>query len=200
MGYSAPEIREPEPLGPGEAVLVASGDLRLSANRECWPAQAEMEERVRAAFQAEGVHIMRGHPYDPEQGHGFIWSQRMGMDVFRGIPRGAPVIVAEAVWQYSHHVLAGLRDHEGPILTLANWSGQWPGLVGMLNLNACLSKMGKRYSTIWSEGFDDPFFLNGIRQWIGEGKITTTRATSGTWRRRGCPRPSASWERLWRGI
>ena len=153
-------------------MLVASGDLRLSANRECWPAQAEMEERVRAAFQAEGVHVMRGHPYGPEQGHGFIWSQRMGMDVFRGIPRDAPVIVAEAVWQYSHHVLAGLRDHEGPILTLANWSGQWPGLVGMLNLNACLSKMGKRYSTIWSEGFDDPFFLNGIRQWIREGTIT----------------------------
>ena len=48
----------------------------------------------------------------------------------------APVIVAEAVWEYSHHVLAGLRTHRGPILTVANWSGQWPGLVGLLNLNA----------------------------------------------------------------
>ncbi len=167
-----PEIKRPEPLAPNEAVLVASGDLRLSANRECWPAQAEMEERVRTAFQAEGIHILRGHPYNPDLGHGFIWSQRMGMDVFREIPRDARVIVAEAVWQYSHHVLAGLRDHEGPILTLANWSGQWPGLVGMLNLNACLSKMGKQYSTIWSEGFDDEFFLNGIRQWLREGRIT----------------------------
>ncbi|OGD55034.1 fucose isomerase [Candidatus Bathyarchaeota archaeon RBG_13_60_20] len=172
MGYSMPEVKEPEPLAPGEAVLVASGDLRLSANVECWPAQAEMEERVRAAFQAEGVHVLRGHPVDLGLGHGFIWSQRMGMDVFKTIPRDAPVIVAEAVWQYSHHVLAGLRDHEGPILTLANWSGQWPGLVGMLNLNACLSKMGKPYSTIWSESFDDPFFLNGIRQWLREGRIT----------------------------
>lgn len=172
MSYSLPEIKRPEPLAPNEAVLVASGDLRLSANRECWPAQAEMEERVRTAFQAEGIHILRGHPYNPDLGHGFIWSQRMGMDVFREIPRDARVIVAEAVWQYSHHVLAGLRDHEGPILTLANWSGQWPGLVGMLNLNACLSKMGKQYSTIWSEGFDDEFFLNGIRQWLREGRIT----------------------------
>ena len=172
MKYSVPEIKMPEHLAPNEAVLVASGDLRLSANRMGWPAQAEMEEKVRAAFQAEGVHVLRGHPYDPELGHGFIWSQRMGMDVFKTIPRDAPVIVAEAVWQYSHHVLAGLRDHEGPILTLANWSGQWPGLVGMLNLNACLAKMGKRYSTIWSEGFDDPFFLDGIRQWLREGRIT----------------------------
>ncbi|HEX9915854.1 MAG TPA: fucose isomerase, partial [Candidatus Bathyarchaeia archaeon] len=172
MSYSVPEIKEPEPLETNEVVLVSSGDLRLSANRECWPAQAEMEEKVREAFQREGFHVLRGHPYDPELGHGFIWSQRMGMDVFSEIPRDAQVIVAEAVWQYSHHVLAGLRDHEGPILTLANWSGQWPGLVGMLNLNACLSKMGKRYSTIWSESFDDPFFLGGIRQWLREGRIT----------------------------
>jgi hypothetical protein len=172
MKYSLPEIDAPEPLASNEAVLVSSGDLRLSANVDGWPAQAEMEKKVRAAFQAEGVHVLRGHPYDPDLGHGFIWSQRMGMDVFKAIPRDARVIVAEAVWQYSHHVLAGLRDHEGPILTLANWSGQWPGLVGMLNLNACLSKMGKQYSTIWSENFDDEYFLNGIRQWLKEERIT----------------------------
>ena len=86
--------------------------------------------------------MVRAHPYDPLQKHGFISSQRMGMDVFQSIPRDAPVIVAEAVWQYSYHVLAGLRDHRGPILTIANWSGQWPGLVGLLNLNGCLTKMG----------------------------------------------------------
>ncbi len=152
--------------------MVTSGDLRLSANRECWPAQKEMENKVRAVFEREGYHVMRGHPYDSELGHGFIWNQRMGIDVFKNIPKDARVIVAESVWQYSHHVLAGLRDHRGPILTLANWSGQWPGLVGMLNLNASLTKMGAEYSTIWSENFDDEFFLNGIRQWLREGKIT----------------------------
>ena len=56
-------------------------------------------------------------------------------------------------------------------MTLANWSGQWPGLVGMLNLNASLTKMGVEYSTIWSENFDDEFFLKSIRQWLKEGKI-----------------------------
>ena len=45
-----------------------------------------------------------------------------------------------------------------PILTVANWSGEWPGLVGMLNLNGSLTKAGKKYSTLWSEGFtDEPF-------------------------------------------
>jgi hypothetical protein len=96
----------------------------------------------------------------------------MGMDVFKSIPPMAPLIVAVAVWQYSYHVLAGLRDHRGPILTIANWSGQWPGLVGLLNLNGSLTKMDVTYSTIWSVDFQDDFFLNGIRQWLKEGTIT----------------------------
>ena len=50
--------------------------------------------------------------------------------------------MVEAVWQYSHHLLHGLYTHQGPILTVANWSGEWPGLVGMLNLNASLTKAG----------------------------------------------------------
>ena len=64
------------------------------------------------------------------------------MQVFRDIPPDAPLIVVEAVWQYSHHVLHGLIGHRGPILTVANWSGEWPGLVGMLNLNGSLTKAG----------------------------------------------------------
>ena len=66
-----------------------------------------------------------------------------------------PLIVAEAVWQYSHHVLHGLITHHGPILTVANWTGTWPGLVGMLNLNGSLTKAGVKYSTLWSEDFND---------------------------------------------
>lgn len=159
-------------LRPREVFLIASGDLRLSANQVCWPAQEDMERRITEAFATEGITIKRGHPYDAKLKHGFIWNQRMGMDVFKNIPPEAPLIVAEAVWQYSHHVLAGLRDHRGPILTLANWSGQWPGLVGLLNLNGSLTKMGVSYSTLWSKDFTDDFFLNGIRQWINEGHIT----------------------------
>ena len=169
--YTLPEIHQPASLANDEAILVASGDLRLSANQLCWPAQEAMEKTVIAAFAREGIKVRRGHPYNPEKKHGFIESQRHGMEVFRSIPRDARLIVAESVWQYSHHVLHGLRDHRGPILTVANWSGQWPGLVGMLNLNGSLTKMGVQYSTIWSNDFTDEFFLNGIRQWIREGKI-----------------------------
>ncbi|MBZ0299495.1 MAG: fucose isomerase [Anaerolineae bacterium] len=170
--YTLPELDSPAPPEPKTAVLVASGDLRLSANQVCWPAQKAMEEQVVAAFAAEGWTVKRGHPYDPELKHGFIWNQRMGMEVFQSIHPDTPLIVAESVWQYSHHVLAGLRDHRGPILTVANWSGQWPGLVGMLNLNGSLTKMGVAYSTLWSLDFTDSFFKNGIREWLTTGKIT----------------------------
>jgi hypothetical protein len=170
--YQIPELTKPAKTASNEAVLVANGDLRLSANQNCWPAQDDMEKRIIAAFAQEGITIKRGHPYNPIFKHGFISNQRMGMDIFEKIDPNAKLIVAEAVWQYSHHVLAGLRDHRGPILTVANWSGQWPGLVGLLNLNASLTKMGVEYSSIWSVDFTDEFFLKGIRQWIKEGKIT----------------------------
>ena len=41
-------------LAGDEAILVASGDLRLSANQMCWPAQEAMEKAVIAAFAKEG--------------------------------------------------------------------------------------------------------------------------------------------------
>ena len=152
--------------------LVASGDLRLSANQTCWPAQAAMEEALGAALKAEGWEVKRAHALDTSKKHGFIDSQRMGIEVFRGIDPEAPLIVAEAVWQYSHHVLAGLTTHRGPILTVANWSGQWPGLVGMLNLNGSLTKAGVKYSTLWSEDFTVTFFKTKLKQWLKSGSIT----------------------------
>lgn len=122
-------------LKPKHVYHMASGDLRLSANQKCWPAQAKMEAILTQALRAEGWTAVRAHRYDSARKHGFIDSQKMGMEVFRGLDPDGPLIVAESVWQYSHHFLHGLCTHRGPILTLANWSGAWPGLVGMLNLN-----------------------------------------------------------------
>ena len=48
--------------------LVASGDLRLSANRKGWPAQEAMERQVIAAVEREGAQVMRAHAFDAEQG------------------------------------------------------------------------------------------------------------------------------------
>ena len=151
---------------PDTVIVIANGDLRLSANQKCWPAQAQAEEAVMNAIRREGRDVRRGHACDPVKQHGFIDSQKHGMEVFRELPPDAPLVVVEAVWQYSHHILHGLYTHQGPILTVANWSGQWPGLVGMLNLNASMTKAGITYSTLWSEDFTDEFFLRGLRTWL----------------------------------
>lgn len=131
-----------------------------------------MEAALSAAVRAEGWKVVRAHQNDPKKKHGFIDSQKMGLHVFAGLDPSAPLIVAESVWQYSQHVLPGLFTHRGPILTVANWSGTWPGLVGMLNLNGSLTKMGVRYSTLWSESFTDSFFKNGLREWLATGTVT----------------------------
>ena len=39
---------------------------------------------------------------------------RYGMEVFRNIPSDVPLIVVEAVWQYSHHLLHGFEHDAGP--------------------------------------------------------------------------------------
>lgn len=155
-----------------QVLLVASGDLRLSANQNCWAAQQDMEEQLTTALTKQGWTVKRAHPYNEAKQHGFIDSQKMGIEVFRNINPDQPIIVAESVWQYTHHVLAGLTTHKGSILTVANWSGTWPGLVGMLNLNGSLTKAGVKYSTLWSENFTDDFFTQKLQEWLQNGSVS----------------------------
>ena len=152
-------------------LLVANGDLRASANEACWAAQQAMERQLTAAVAKFGYKLVRAHAYKPEVKHGFIGSQKEGMAVFATIDPTTPIIVAEAVWQYSHHILHGLISHEAPILTVANWSGTWPGLVGMLNLNGSLTKAGVEYGSLWSGDFTDAFFLKHLEGWLKTGTV-----------------------------
>ena len=112
--YTLPTISKPEKVKKNQVLLVASGDLRPSANQKCWPAQQEMEQALakpspKRATNSCGLILIR-RPRSTV----FIGSQREGIEVFRKIDPQAKLIVAEAVWQYSHHVLPGLLTHEGP--------------------------------------------------------------------------------------
>jgi L-fucose isomerase-like protein len=151
--------------------LIASGDSRLAPNQVGWLAQQNLEAALAEAVSALGGQLVRAHAVDPEKRHGFVDSQARGLEVFRSVNPEAPVIVATAVWQYSSHVLPGLSKHRAPILTVANWSGQWPGLVGMLNLNGSLTRAGIAYSSIWSEDFKDDFARKGLGAWLKTGRI-----------------------------
>ena len=73
-GYSIPEVKASKKVNPAEALLVTSGDLRQSANRVCWPAQACLEETLSKAFAAEGVTLVRAHPHESSLQHGLIYA------------------------------------------------------------------------------------------------------------------------------
>lgn len=169
--YTFPPRPERPPIAPATIYTVASGDLRPTANVECWPEQLKLEENFGAAVRSAGWHVLRGHSFDDAKGHGFIDSQRYGIEVFRNIPVDAPLVVVEAVWQYSHHVLAGLRGHRGPILVVANWAGRFPGLVGLLGLSGSMAKAGIDHSTLWSEDFTDEWAVGHLKAWLETGVI-----------------------------
>ena len=157
-------------LGAKKVYLAASGDLRLPTNQTCWAEQAKMEEALKKAVSKMGYQIVRAHPYKPDEKHGFISSQKEGIEIFSRLDPDAPIIIAESVWEYSHHIYPGLLTHRGPVLNIANWSGTWPGLVGMLNINACLTKAGRKFSTLWSVDFTDDWFLTRLKKWLETGK------------------------------
>ena len=71
-------MKSPSTLKPRHTYLVCSGDLRLSANQQCWPEQAKMEAALCRALKAEGWTVVRAHPYDKEKQHGFIDSPEDG--------------------------------------------------------------------------------------------------------------------------
>ena len=169
--YTNPVIVARPAAEPNMAWLISSGDLRESPNRSGWATQAKMEAALASVLSTMGWSVTRANDVDPSTGHGFISSQRMGLEVFKSIPVDAPLIVAESVWQYSHHVLAGLRTHRGPILTVANFEGDAPGLVGLLGINGGLTKMGTTYPP--SGALTSPTTISEEHAAMGHhGKIT----------------------------
>lgn len=91
--------------------MVANGDLRLPVNQARWAPQKEMEGLLAKAVAEAGYELIRAHPYKEDAKHGFIQSQKEGMRVFAGIDPDAKLIVAESLWQYSHHLLPGINPN-----------------------------------------------------------------------------------------
>lgn len=169
--YTFPTIAERPAAEPKTVYVIANGDLRLTTNVKTWSMQQQVEGEFGAAVEALGWNVKRGHDVDPATGHGFIDNQRRGMEVFKTLPKDAPLVVVEAVWQYSHHLLHGLRDHQGPILLVANFAGDFPGLVGLLNLHGSMVKAGIKHSTLWSKDFTDDWARTKLAEWLETGEI-----------------------------
>ena len=63
---------------------------------------------------------------------------------------------------------------DNPLLLASNFSGTWPGLVGLLNTAACLESVGRKSSRIWTEKKDwtaDESFMARLDEWCSTGRI-----------------------------
>ena len=123
------------------------------------------------------------HGYDPAVGHGFIWNQRMGMDVFAGIHPDAPGHRRRGRLGV-HPPRAGraCKTQRGPILTAANWSGQWPGLVGPAQPQRLHDQGGHGLQLHLERGLHRRVRAGG-HQGVGDaaGASPTTPPTSAPW-------------------
>ncbi len=156
--------------------FLANGDLRNTANAAGWEIQEQAEVLIKRFFENAGFSVIRVHPFNTELKHGFINSQKMGNDIFAEVPEGATVVIIESIWEYSHHILGALVQRKDlNILTIANYNGIWPGLVGLSNLNACLLKHNREFSTVWSEDFTDQPFKDKMVHFIKTGSIIHAR-------------------------
>ncbi len=171
--FKLPHLKTPQKIDrQKEVVLITNADLRQSANVNCWPIQEKFEAKLEQVLKEKfNLSLRRAHDFKKSEKHGFIAGQREGSDVFIGLDPHAAVIVLLTAWQYSHHIAPSLVHHQGPILILANFDGTWPGLVGALNLAGTLTGLGRRYSRLWSENFDDDFFYQKLAEWLRTGNI-----------------------------
>jgi len=85
-----------------------------------------------------------------------------------------PVIGIYAHWVYAPHTTEGVAGKDNPVLLASNFSGQWPGLVGLLNTGASLTSLGRQHSRIWTDAEDwtaDDEFMERLDQWCTTGRI-----------------------------
>ncbi|WP_135211253.1 fucose isomerase [Vitreimonas flagellata] len=100
-----------------------------------------------------------------------------------------PIIGIYAHWVYGPHTTDGVAGKDNPLLLASNFSGQWPGLVGLLNTGACLEMIDRAASRIWSDAADwrdDEPFMQRLEAWTANGAISYDETSL-----RAPPRPSA---------
>ncbi len=162
----------PTRLKKKQVQLIASGDLRLSANQVCWPAQSAMEKTLGRSTRTRRLQCRASSPVRRETQ---AWFHLKSAARYGGLSFDRSQRAADrrrSVWQYSHHIFGWSYDASRPNFDRRELERSVPGLVGMLNLNGSLTKAGVAYSTLWSEDFSDDAFLSKLREWLTTGKVT----------------------------
>lgn len=140
------------------------GDARAKPNDLALPSVESATVRLEAALQKLGRKAYRVE--------GFLSKPHEAIEKLG--PIDDPMIGVCVHWFYGPHTTDGVTGKDNPLLLASNFSGQWPGLVGLLNTGACLEMLKRPFSRIWTDADDwtrDEGFMERLREWCTTGRI-----------------------------
>lgn len=140
------------------------GDYRPKPNEQALPHVTEATEQLERAIKRLGRTSYRVP--------GFLTKPHESIEKLG--PIDDPLIGVCVHWIYGPHTTDGVVGKDNPLLLASNFSGTWPGLVGLLNTAACLESLGRRCSRIWTSAADwtsDDAFMARLEAWCTTGRI-----------------------------
>lgn len=140
------------------------GDARQKPNELALPNVEEATQNLERALRKLGRE-----PYRVE---GFLAKPHESIEKLG--PITDPMIGVCVHWFYGPHTTEGVVGKDNPLLLASNFSGRWPGLVGLLNTGACLELIDRPFSRLWSDAPDlsaDEAFMARLEAWCSTGRI-----------------------------
>src|SRR5215470_13238969 len=142
-----------------------------------WPGDGRQKPNELAVpnIEAATVQIERALKKlgrEPYRVPGFLSKPHEAID--RLGPIDDPIAGVFVHWVYGPHTTEGVVGKDNPLLLASNFSGRWPGLVGLLNTGACLESLDRRFSRAWTDAPDwttDDAFMARLDEWCSSGAI-----------------------------
>jgi L-fucose isomerase-like protein len=140
------------------------GDARAKPNELALPNMREATDQLERALKKLGKapYVIEGFLSKPHES-----IEKLG-------PVQDPMIGVCVHWFYGPHTTDGVVGKDNPLLLASNFSGRWPGLVGLLNTGACLEMLNRPFSRLWTEAPDfttDDAFMSRLETWCDKGSI-----------------------------
>ncbi len=140
------------------------GDYRDKPNELALPSLVAATEQLERALMRLGRRSYRIN--------GFLTKPHEAIEKLG--PINDPMIGVCVHWFYGPHTTDGVVGKDNPLLLASNFSGTWPGLVGLLNTGACLESVGRKFSRVWTSADDwtaDDTFMVRLEEWCRTGHI-----------------------------
>jgi L-fucose isomerase-like protein len=147
-----------------KVALFWPGDARAKPNELAIPSITRATAELERALKKLGR--------EPYQVSGFLSKPHEAIEKLG--PIDDPMIGVCVHWFYGPHTTDGVVGKDNPLLLASNFSGRWPGLVGLLNTGACLESLGRAWSRAWTDADDwtsDQVFMDRLDEWCTTGRI-----------------------------